>query len=65
MTVEPKPGTGICHLCEPAADVPTFDLLNHLRVVHPDWYEPPECWPDGSVVILDETLAPEDFGGAR
>jgi hypothetical protein len=52
--------TGRCHVCE--EDVPTHDLLGHLRVMHPDVYgDGPELWPDGQVVILDDSLTPEDF----
>lgn len=36
-------------------------IVDHLRVVHPDQYEPPERWPDGGIVVTDDTLAPEDF----
>lgn len=52
-------GTGRCHLCD--EPVPTFDLLGHVRVMHPDQYEPPAVWPDGGPVIEDATLTPEDF----
>lgn len=34
--IEPKAGTGHCHLCE--EDVPTHDLIGHIRVMHPDQY---------------------------
>ena len=50
-----------CLLC--AADVE--DVLDHLRLIHPDAYgDGPLTWPDGSLVVVDETLTPEDFGGA-
>lgn len=38
--------------------------VDHIRVNHPDQYEAPERWPDGGLVIYDDTLAPEDFGEA-
>lgn len=61
MSIEPKPGTGTCHLCEPAADVPTVDLVNHIRVMHPDQYEPVECWPDGAPVVTYDEITPENI----
>lgn len=54
-----------CFLC-PAEDnqLPDYDMFDHLRVMHPDaWGDGPERWPDGSVVIHDETLEPGDFTG--
>lgn len=43
--------------------VPDHDMLDHLRVIHPDLYgDGPETWPDGTVVIHDTTLEPRDFG---
>jgi hypothetical protein len=36
--------------------------LDHLRLFHPDQYEEPETWPDGSLVVHDESLEPGDFG---
>lgn len=55
-----EPPTGHCNVCN--EDVPTHDLLGHLRVMHPTEYgDGPECWPDGSLVVLDSTLTPEDF----
>lgn len=43
--------SGRCEICQ--QDVPTYDLVGHIRVMHPDEYEPPATWPDGSPVILD------------
>ncbi len=54
-------GLGKCNLCQD--DVPTADLVSHLSVMHPDAYEPFETWPDGSVVVVDTTLEPHEFGG--
>ncbi|HEY3259622.1 MAG TPA: hypothetical protein VGJ95_05025 [Pseudonocardiaceae bacterium] len=55
-----------CHVCPPGCqNVPDDDMLDHLRVIHPDLYgDGPERWPDGRVVIVDMTLEPDDFGGA-
>ena len=54
-------GFGHCCMChEPLA---TSDLLEHVRVIHPDQYgDGPERWSDGNIVVHDETLTPEDFG---
>lgn len=57
--VEPQPGTGHCHLCD--TDVPTYDLLGHIRVMHPDEYgDGPERWPDGGYVVYDAEPDPDD-----
>jgi hypothetical protein len=56
---EPKDGTGTCLVC--GEDVPTHDLVGHLRVMHPDQYEPVQTWADGSPVVTDDTLTPDDF----
>lgn len=47
-----------CALCKRmfAADA----IWEHLRIVH-DFHEKPAEWPDGSPVIIDTTLEPEDF----
>jgi hypothetical protein len=52
-------GMGHCALCE--TDVPTLELISHISMYHPDFYEPFETWPDGGVVILDDSLLPKDF----
>lgn len=54
-----------CHACPPEDQfVPDYDMLDHLRVHHPDLYgDGPERWPDGQVVIHDMTLAVGDFTG--
>lgn len=50
-----------CEVCW--EEVPDVDILDHLRVMHPDDYGyGPDVWPDGKPVVLDLTLMPEDFG---
>jgi len=48
-----------CDLC--ATFQPADTLLDHIRLMHPDDYEELAVWPDGSPVIIDNTLEPEDF----
>lgn len=55
----PHSGHVRCELC--LAAVPTDRLLTHLRMLHPDAYEPVETWPDGAPVVVDTTLTPTDF----
>lgn len=53
-----------CNLCQdewPDAEGGLESFFDHLRVMHPDEHEEPERWPDGQLVVLDDTLAPEDF----
>lgn len=52
-----------CHVCPPGDNrVPDDEMVDHLRVVHPEVYgDGPERWPDGSVVVYDQTLQPADF----
>lgn len=53
-----------CRLCLDNTPRSPIEILDHLRVVHPDVYgDGPERWPDGQLVIHDETLTPDDFGG--
>ena len=61
MSVDPANGT--CGICGERVDVE--ELLGHLRGAH-DLDVEPETWPDGSWVVIDETLEPADFadGGA-
>jgi hypothetical protein len=40
--------------------IPVEDLLGHLRGAH-DMDVEIATWPDGSAVIVDETLEPKDF----
>ena len=49
---------GRCELCRES--VPDPELIDHLRVVHAEDVEPVR-WPDGSPVVVDHTLKPEDF----
>lgn len=40
--------------------------VEHLRVMHPEQYgDGPERWPDGSLVVYDQTLEPEEFNGCN
>lgn len=53
-----------CHMCpDGSRHVADDDVIEHLRVLHPDQYELLERWLDGAVVIYDTTLEPGDFGG--
>lgn len=52
---------GRCELCKEM--FPISEILEHLRLFHPDEYgDGPETWPDGTIVIHDTTLEPDDFG---
>lgn len=56
------PLTFTCSLCgdDEKYGFPAID--DHLRLAHPDDYgDGPARWPDGDIVIHDETLEPEDF----
>jgi hypothetical protein len=47
-----------CNLCGEQHD----NILEHLRLIHPDVYgDGPARWPDGEIVVVDETLTPEEF----
>lgn len=53
-----------CNLCGdewPDAEGGLESFIDHMRVLHPAEYEKPERWPDGSLVVHDDTLEPEDF----
>jgi hypothetical protein len=55
---------GTCWVCRPPAQVDDEEAMEHLRLLHPDeWGEGPQRWPDGLVVVHDETLEPGDFSG--
>lgn len=55
---------GVCYLHQPPEPVPDVELLDHMRVLHPDvWGDGPERWPDGRIVVYDTTLEPGDFAG--
>lgn len=51
-----------CSLCPEEGDGGAEGALEHLRLVHPEVYgDGPERWPDGSLVVSDDTLEPEEF----
>lgn len=55
-----------CEQCDdwekPDAEGALDEILDHLRLMHPDKYDGgPDRLPDGSMMIWDETLEPEDF----
>jgi hypothetical protein len=61
--VEPKPSTGVCLLCQ--EDVPSEELVDHIRVMHPAEYgDGPMLWPDGKRVVVDESELDEMLGGS-
>jgi len=50
--------SGTCLICDEKQD----DLIGHLLNLHPDATEGGFLeWPDGSPVVVDSTLTPEDF----
>lgn len=49
-----------CHLCGSGC-VDMDEVLDHIRDDHPEDWEPLERWPDGSLVVVDNTLTPDDF----
>lgn len=52
--------TGHCNVCD--EPVPSDELLDHLRVVHPEQYgDGPERWPDGGLVIHDGSDTVDDL----
>lgn len=52
-----------CALCDERVLLDKIE--DHVRIFHPDHYEPLERWPDGNPVIIDDTLEPEEFEGER
>jgi hypothetical protein len=56
---------GRCEICGDAIDPGGIqDILDHLRVLHPETYgDGPERWPDGGLVIDDTDLIEEQFEG--
>jgi hypothetical protein len=54
-----------CLLCQPPEEVGA-SILEHLRIVHPDAYgDGPQRWPDGRLVVVDQTLEPANFTDPR
>lgn len=53
---------GRCEVCPDRPVVEDSKALDHLRVIHPDLYgDGPLYWPDGGVVVIDQTgELPED-----
>ncbi|GAB3251075.1 hypothetical protein [Kineosporia babensis] len=42
-----------CNLCP---ETPLDDeILDHIRVMHPEQWEEPQRWPDGGFVFTDQT----------
>ena len=53
---------GTCLVCPQLAEVPEVEMFEHLRLLHPEVWADGLCrWPDGRVIVLDETLTPGDF----
>lgn len=52
--------SGTCGLC--GERIPAEDVIVHLQVWH-DVDVSVEEWPDGSAVIIDRSLEPDDFKG--
>lgn len=53
---------GTCSLC--GGRYPDTGLVDHLESQHPALVADAtlERWPDGTPVVIDNTLEPEDFG---
>lgn len=49
---------GFCHLCSDSVN--DADLFGHMEGFHAI---AATRWPDGSLVVIDETLAADDFAG--
>jgi len=50
-----------CLLCQPP-EVIGSGILEHLLLIHPDVYgDGPDRWPDGGLVIVDQSLEPGHF----
>lgn len=62
-----------CELCEEWIEHPETENLmeaigfgaDHFRVIHPDYYEEMQQWPDGGPVVVDLTLMPASFTGSE
>lgn len=53
-----------CLICSdewPDAEGGLESFVDHMRVLHTDRYEEPERWPDGALVIHDDSPEPGDF----
>ena len=53
-----------CLICNdewPDAEGGLESFVDHLRVLHPDQYEPLQRWPDGGIVLTDHCPEPSDF----
>lgn len=50
--------TGTCAMCGERVSVE--ELLEHIRGAH-DLDAEIATWPDGRMVVIDETLEPDDF----
>ncbi len=54
--------TAVCTICSTELDIDSLEgVIDHLREEHSESYVEPERWPDGALVVYDETLEPEDF----
>jgi hypothetical protein len=58
-----------CQVCIDAgvpveeARFPLDEILGHVRAAHEQYVDlEPATWPDGGPVVVDTTVAPEDFG---
>jgi len=52
MSAPDRPG---CHLCGDEISRSLAEMLDHLRVIHPDVYgEGPEEWADGGLVYYED-----------
>lgn len=50
--------TGLCQLCPEEVT----DILDHMRVIHPEVWADLERWPDGEVVVHRVNFeTPEDL----
>lgn len=50
----------LCLLCHER--LPDYEVIDHLRLLHPDRYEAPLLWPDGELVIIDLTELEDENG---
>lgn len=55
------PGHWHCNVCHEDRPADAM-VVEHFRDDHPDLWEKFQTWPDGSPVVVDGTLVPEDFG---